>query len=87
MRWQLEEQMSQAEFQDWLEEYRRRPWGEDIEDLRMGTIASTIANANSVNRSFAPADFIPRFGPLPDQSDDELEADCRAYFSTLRGRA
>lgn len=79
--------MSMAEYQLWLAEYQRRPWGEEIEDLRMGTIAATVANAHSCERTFTPAEFIPKFGQTAvDQTDEEIEADCRAFFALLNAR-
>lgn len=78
--------MSQAEFEIWLEEYGRRPWGDDIEDLRFGIVASTVANVHSQNRTFAPGDFMPKFGDQPEQSEEECESECRAFFGVLNAR-
>ena len=78
--------MSQAEFAIWTEEYARRPWGDDIEDLRAGIIASTVANVHSSNRTFNPGDFMPKFGAQPEQTDEECETDCRAFFGVLNAK-
>ena len=83
---QLEDEMSQAEFEIWLEEYSRRPWGEDIEDLRAGIIASTVANVHSSNRTFAPSDFMPKFGQPVEQTEEECESECKAFFGVLNAR-
>jgi hypothetical protein len=46
-----------------LEYYELEPFGSHVEDLRMGMIASTIANVNrdveATPEPFAPMDFVP----------------------------
>lgn len=53
--------------------YRLEPFGEEREDLRMGILASTIANVNRDpkvrRRAYQARDFIPVFGP--EATDDE----------------
>lgn len=64
-------EISSRQFAEWMAYSRLEPWGEDRDDLRMGIIASTIANANrgKGSKPLSPADFMPRFEP-----EDEEEA-------------
>lgn len=39
--------MSSAEFSLWLAEFKRRPWGDDVEDMRSGEIAAAVLNAHA----------------------------------------
>lgn len=43
--------------------YELEPFGEERDDLRMGILASTVANIGTQGRQhFTPADFRPQFG-------------------------
>ncbi len=52
-----------VEFTDWMAYYRIEPFGERLADVRMGMIASTIANTTrdtkKVRKPFQPIDFMP----------------------------
>jgi hypothetical protein len=58
---ELQRTMTSAEFGEWIAYYSIEPFGERIEDLRAGTVASTVANVNrgKDTRPYAPLDFIP----------------------------
>jgi hypothetical protein len=44
--------------------YNLEPFGDERDDLRMGILASTIANGFTQGRgNFTPDDFKPQFGP------------------------
>jgi hypothetical protein len=56
--------------------YGLNPWGPERADLNAGMIAATVANGLSTNGGFAAEDFMPTFGPPPEQSMDEMKAAC-----------
>lgn len=61
--------MSAAEFYEWWALYEHDPWGESRADLRMGILASTIANRHRDSRReprYTPQDFLPHFGETPE---------------------
>ncbi|WP_081064103.1 DUF4035 domain-containing protein [Burkholderia vietnamiensis] len=53
--------MSSAEFGYWKAFYSLEPFGDRIDDIRMGTVASVVANVNrkADTPPFKPKDFIP----------------------------
>ena len=57
------------QFAEWMAFSRLEPWGEDRDDLRMGIIASTIANVyrGKGKKPFKPTDFIPNFEPVSEE--------------------
>jgi len=61
----LLERMSACEFDDWQRFAAIESFGEERADLRMGILASVIANSNrdpnQRPQPFAPSDFIPHF--------------------------
>ncbi len=58
-------EISSRDFAEWMAYSRLEPWGEERDDLRMGIIASTIANANrgKGQKPFTPQQFMPDFEP------------------------
>lgn len=58
---QAQEEISSAEFGEWVAYFTIEPFGDRVEDLRMGTVASVIANVNRGKNTptFAPLDFVP----------------------------
>lgn len=56
-----QEEISSAEFGEWIAFYSIEPFGDRIEDLRAGITTSVIANANRSKdtKPFKPLDFIP----------------------------
>lgn len=78
------ETMSWRQLQGWMEFYALDPFGEERADLRMGILASLIANshrdAKQTPTPYAPSDFMPfaksaaaeerakKSGPLVDAS-------------------
>lgn len=63
-------ELTSAQFAEWMAYSRLEPWGEERDDLRMGIIASTIANANRSKgqKPFTPQQFMPDFERV---SEDE----------------
>lgn len=53
--------MSSAEFGEWKAYYSLEPFGDRIDDIRMGTVASVVANVNrgKDTQPYKPNDFIP----------------------------
>jgi hypothetical protein len=58
-------EMTSAQFAEWLAYSRIEPWGEEREDLRIGIIASMIANMfrEKGKKPAQPSDFILDFEP------------------------
>jgi len=79
-------EISSTQFAEWMAYSRLEPWGEERDDLRMGIIASTIANANRGKNSkpFKPQDFMPKFEP---ETEEDAQARLMAKaMSALGGR-
>jgi hypothetical protein len=87
----LVEEMPAEEFDEWLLLYSARPWGFDIDNLRMGTLAATVHNSSGYAKRAASArDYFPRFrrpGAVkdPDYWREAQEA-CRAFVERQRKR-
>lgn len=66
--------MTSAQFAEWLAYARVEPFGEERADLRMGIVASTIANVNrgKGQKPYKPQNFMPDFEP-----EDEAAAIAR----------
>jgi hypothetical protein len=58
---ELQRSMSSAEFGEWVAFYSIEPFGDRIDDLRSGVIASTVANVNRGKDApiVRPLDLIP----------------------------
>ena len=54
------------ELSEWQAYYGINPWGPERADLRAGVIASTTANCMSERGGFKPSDFVPKYGPQPE---------------------
>jgi flagellar basal body rod protein FlgC len=56
-------EISSVQFAEWIAYSTLEPWGEERDDLRMGIMASTIANANrgKNQKPYKPQDFMPSF--------------------------
>lgn len=66
-------EISSRDFAEWMAYSRLEPWGEERDDLRMGIIASTIANANRGRnqKPYRATDFIPSF---EQETEDEAQS-------------
>ncbi len=79
-------EISSEHLSEWMAYSRLEPWGEERDDLRMGIIASTIANVNREKgkKPYKPTDFMPAFEPV---SEDEQAARLMAKaIAALGGR-
>lgn len=74
-------EITSRQFAEWLAYSRLEPWGEDRDDLRMGIIASTIANSNrgKNQKPFTPQQFMPRF-----EQETEEEAAARLLAKAIK---
>jgi len=73
-------EISSGQFAEWLAFARLEPFGEERDDLRMGIIASTIANVNREKgkKPYSPRDFMPNFEP------ENEEAKIQKMIESLR---
>ena len=79
-------EISSAQFAEWMAYSTLEPWGEERDDLRMGIIASTIANANrgKGQKAYKPSDFMPDFEP---ETEEQAQARLMAQaFAALGGK-
>ncbi|SAK69476.1 hypothetical protein AWB80_03570 [Caballeronia pedi] len=65
-------EVSSAEYADWVALFEREPWGEHIEDLRVGTLMSLLYNMNRGKNS--PALRAAEFTPWSGWSRESLQA-------------
>lgn len=58
--------ISSQELSEWMAFYSLEPWGTEVDDLRAGIIASTIANVNrdpkKRRKPYKAQDFMPVWG-------------------------
>ena len=75
-------EITSTQFAEWMAYSRLEPWGEERDDLRMGIVASTVANVNRAKdrKPYKPQDFMPSFEPV---SEEEQVAALRAFSSDL----
>lgn len=75
---ELLSRIDSQELSEWMAFYTLEPWGTEVEDLRAGIVASTIANANrdpkKQRKPFKPQDFMPKWDT---QSDTQTPEDHR----------
>ena len=74
-------EISSAQYAEWLAYSKLEPWGEERDDLRMGIVASTIANVNrgKGQKAFTPDQFMPSFEQeTEEQAAERLIAKARA---------
>jgi hypothetical protein len=69
--------MSALEFLYWQCFYSVEPWGQEMDSLNAGIVASTIANIHS-KKTFKAADFMPVFEKKP-QPIEQVQA----YFMAM----
>jgi len=75
------EQIGSRELTEWIAYYGIDPFGNDREDLRMGIVASTMANTVARRgRALVPKDFIPEF-KKPAQTGEEIVATMNQFAS------
>ncbi len=81
--------MPARELDDWMAFAQIEPFGEARADLRMGILASVIANANRAKggKTFEPSDFIPVFDAEPEPELTEEGAALIAQFEANAAKA
>jgi hypothetical protein len=73
---ELQERMSSDEFTTWGAFFHLEPFGFDVENWRMGMVASTVANAAGPKRSgkaWRVDDFVPVRKAEPDRGQSMEE--------------
>ena len=62
-------EISSTQFAEWIAYARIEPWGEERDDLRMGIIASTLANIHKPKgrKPYKPQDFMPDFEQMTEE--------------------
>lgn len=76
------------ELAEWAAYYGLNPWGEERADLRAGVIASTVVNSLSEKGGFKPSDFMPKYGPQPEEkpkSMSELKSAAMVMAAMFKG--
>jgi hypothetical protein len=80
-------EISSEQLSEWMAYSKLEPWGEDRDDLRMGIVASVIANSNrgKGQKPFKPTDFMPSFEPVdPEEQTARLLAKAMAALGGKR---
>ena len=75
------------QFAEWMSYATLEPFGEERADLRMGIIASTIANANrgKNQKPYGPKDFMPSFEEeTEEQASARLQAKAMVALGGMR---
>lgn len=69
--------------------YELEPWGSDMEFLRSGIVASTIANCHRDSRkpAFKPKDFMPQYDKPQGQTMSETKAKMNEAMAILKQNA
>ena len=67
--------ISSAELSEWIAFSQFEPFGIEREDLRFAMLACIIANANRSHkqRPFKISDFILKFGPQEEMTDEQIK--------------
>ena len=63
-------EMTSAQFAEWMAYSRVEPWGENRDDLRIGILASMIANMfrEKGKKPAKPTDFVLNFAPVDEEA-------------------
>lgn len=80
--------MDSRELSEWIAYDQLCPFGEERADLRMGILASTIANVNKSRKrkAYRPQDFMPKFRPESGpKSWQEIKAVCELLNAAFGG--
>jgi len=79
-------EMTSGAFAEWMAYSRIEPWGEDRDDLRIGILASMIANMfrEKGKKAYAPQDFILNFEP--EDNDAKVQKMIESLRHSLGGR-
>lgn len=82
---ELLERLTAYELQEWMAYFQSDPFGEQRADLRMGILASTVANKPVFGmkraKRFQPKDFIPEFGSKTAKARGNWRRDLEALKS------
>jgi len=83
---ELVQRMSSTEFSDWVEFWRREPWGPIRDNMHAGVIASTIANRMRGRNAKATTmqDFML---VTPEQDAEQKQSKILGLFQALAARS
>jgi hypothetical protein len=78
--------MSAKEYNMWLADYRIRPWGDDLADLRVGMVTQSI-RARDSKKAIYMKDCIPMFEEQSEPQDMlKVSKLLRARTKAMRGK-
>lgn len=81
--------MSSREFTEWLAYSRLEPFGPEADDQRIAQLMALIANVNRDPKRrktpWTPEDFLPRRGPRPAGTQDDLRPRIDAAMAAFGG--
>jgi hypothetical protein len=83
------EEMTEAEFRGWLKFHKVEPFGEELDWLKFGTIASVVANVNrdaKKTEPFTPEMFVPEFIRRKQTPKENSRAIRNSLMSAFGGR-
>jgi len=81
------------ELSEWMAFFRLEPWGTEVEDLRAGIVAATVANANrdpkKQRKPYRPQDFMPQWDRQrsEEQTPEEQKRIIEMWHALLAGNA
>jgi hypothetical protein len=74
--------LTRGEIDLWIAKYQIDPYSAQRADLRSAMVASLLANIFSgKSKKFKISEFMPTFGPKPQQTDQQMEATARRWAS------
>jgi hypothetical protein len=81
--------MSAKEYNLWLADYNIRPWGEELQDFRIGMVTQAVRAANSKDAVHIK-DCIPVYETVKENKTFDWKAAsaaCKSYTQSLGGKA
>lgn len=82
-------EMSSAQLAEWMAYEQIEPWGESRADLRLGIMASTVANifrGKDKKRAYKLTDFMPSFEPYDEERERaRILEKAKAIFKRFSG--
>jgi hypothetical protein len=80
--------MSAKEYNLWIAEYSIRPWGEELQDYRIGMVTQAVRSANSKDPVHIK-DCIPLYETVKEKKEFDWKAAsaaCKAHTQALGGK-
>lgn len=72
-----------AEFAEWIAFHKTEPFTINRVENMLGIVAAILSNSNRSkgSKTYAPEDFIPKYGEAPKDSAQNLETKLRAILN------